>query len=143
MGSTTNAQWRIRKACQAGPSATATAVRCAAAVMIAGRSSSSTGSAFTRHLPPGGIQGECRRHLGRLRLVTEIDEGEARRRVEPALEVARRLLDDDLERRPHVALEQVAAVGAAVTAADDDVPVQLSLLAAEGNYAAQRDTFHL
>src|SRR5690348_14521583 len=76
-------------------------------------------------------------------LVPEVDEGQPRAGVVAPLQVARRLLHDDLERRPHVALQQVAAVRAAVAAADHDVAVHLRLLAVERDDAEQREHLDL
>src|SRR5262249_12338857 len=73
----------------------------------------------------------------------EVDERQARGGVEPPLQMSRRFLDDDLERRPHAPLEQVTAMRAAVSTPDHDVAVQLRFLAVERNDAKERENFNL
>jgi LPS O-antigen subunit length determinant protein (WzzB/FepE family) len=62
---------------------------------------------------------------GRRTLLLEPEQGEAGLGVGAPLQVRRRFGDDQFQRRPHVALEQMAAVRPAVRCADHDVRMQL------------------
>src|SRR5438874_1988862 len=59
------------------------------------------------------------------------------------LESARRNDQHDLQRRPHVRLQQMAAARLAVGASDDDVRVDLRLALVERDVAEQREHLHL
>jgi hypothetical protein len=64
-----------------------------------------------------------------------IEEGQPGLRVDRAAELPRRVREDQLQRRPDVALDEMAAPRAPLGIADHDVGVELRLVAVERDVA--------